>query len=162
MIYPKFDPMGISRAQKQKMKPPKISYFRHFVHGRKLPDDMIKSFSFLTNKVKNMHMAPVCAVHVVAWLVLVYCLGSFIKCFITQGEKSNNWVSNQTTGYQIKFKSRNLLKQDSVSFQALNDNAIYFTYLVSISITLFVTYIFDWDFFKHQRIFLYFYPIGHQ
>ena len=25
------------------MKPPKISYFRHFVHGPKLPDDMNKS-----------------------------------------------------------------------------------------------------------------------
>ena len=34
------------------MKPPKISYFHHFVHGRKLPDNMNKSIylSFLDKK----------------------------------------------------------------------------------------------------------------
>ena len=43
MIYPNFDPKGVLRAQKYKMKTPKILWFRHFVHRRKLQDDMNKS-----------------------------------------------------------------------------------------------------------------------
>ena len=35
--------MGVSRAQKLKMKHQKISYFRHYVHVRKSSEDMNKS-----------------------------------------------------------------------------------------------------------------------
>ena len=43
LIYLSCDPKCVSRAQKLKMKHQKLSYFRHYVHGRKLPDDMNKS-----------------------------------------------------------------------------------------------------------------------
>ena len=51
LIYLNFDPMGVSRARNLQLKHQKIFYFRHFVHGRKLPDDMNKSLmlNFKTN-----------------------------------------------------------------------------------------------------------------
>ena len=43
MIYLNFDHMGVSSAQKLKMKHEKIAYFRHYVNRTKIPDDMNKS-----------------------------------------------------------------------------------------------------------------------
>ena len=40
LIYLNFDPKGVSRAQKLKMKHKKITYFRHYVPWTKIPDDM--------------------------------------------------------------------------------------------------------------------------
>ena len=40
MIYLNFDHMGVSSAQKLKMKHEKITYFRHYVNRTKIPDDM--------------------------------------------------------------------------------------------------------------------------
>ena len=41
-MYLNFDLMGVSRAQKLKVKHWKIMYFRHYVPWMKIPDDMNK------------------------------------------------------------------------------------------------------------------------
>ena len=43
-VYLNFDPIGISRAQKLKMKNKKIMYFRHYVPWTKIPDNMTNLF----------------------------------------------------------------------------------------------------------------------
>ena len=42
LFYLNFDPGGVSRAWKLKMKHEKITYFRHYVPWTKIPEDMNK------------------------------------------------------------------------------------------------------------------------
>ena len=93
LIYLKFDPMGVSRAQKFKIKHRKITYFCHYVPWTKIPVDMNKSLEgkndpYFWSKIENGGHSVVQACKLVTTYLetdlLIVSLFSFFLCYLTK------------------------------------------------------------------------------
>ena len=122
LIYLNFDPMGISRARKLKMKHQQISYFHHYIHGRKFLDDMNKSkmwvpffwfnmqASFVSLQIINSPLFWLWGLRSLYFLV-IFVLKHFRLLIILSSLRP--WMKIPGRHEQV-FYGRNLTKSDTV------------------------------------------------